>query len=754
MNQMVINKNRFGPDRQVSKILNIRLIWKIIIAVFTYAVIFVILLYSVSPKRYSLKVGDIPAEPIRAPRDIENKIETQKRIEQAKQNVSPIYRFNQDVKLNTMEEVNQIFEEIHIARGMVAQELEELKNERQNDSDDTSVDENANESIDENTGENPADNESDNNEENAGVNYNQLIDKQFMEQVKTRISIELSNEELIACVQADESEILQLQESLIGVLFNLLDLRIKEDNLLEAKNTLRNEMLTLPLSNDLRLVGTTIGLSLLKPNMVYDHEATEAEKEKAAENVERVFFKKGQYIVQDGQPVTEEQYMALLDLGLIKNQQFDISLVVGLGLIVLLTEVVLAMYFYYFEKDIMNQPHILIMISVIFCLVLGLGYGIKFIHPYFIPAAAAAVLLTILIRPSVAFIINVALGVLLGVMTQGQFGVTTAVLFSGTLGIYMSNKSQQRSTLVWTGLFISVTGMLSIMGYEMIVSGNWLSAVKSSLWGIGSGIAASILALGTLPVWEYMFGIITPIRLIELSNPNQPLLRRLLMEAPGTYHHSIIVGNLAESAAEAVGANGVLARVGAYYHDIGKLSRPYYFRENQLSADNPHDRLDPALSANIIISHARDGVRLAQKYKVPKVLQDFMLQHHGTTPVIYFYHKSKNNNDNSQDVKLDDFRYGGPKPQSPETAIVMLADTVEAAVRSMQEPTPEKIDDLIRKLIREKLEDGQLDECRLTLKDLDTIATAFKNTICGIFHERVEYPDVDLKQERGETNDG
>jgi putative nucleotidyltransferase with HDIG domain len=488
--------------------------------------------------------------------------------------------------------------------------------------------------------------------------------------------------------------------------------------------------------------------------MVYDHEATEAEKEKAAENVERVFFKKGQYIVQDGQPVTEEQYMALLDLGLIKNQQFDISLVVGLGLIVLLTEVVLAMYFYYFEKDIMNQPHILIMISVIFCLVLGLGYGIKFVHPYFIPAAAAAVLLTILIRPSVAFIINVALGVLLGVMTQGQFGVTTAVLFSGTLGIYMSNKSQQRSTLVWTGLFISVTGMLSIMGYEMIVSGNWLSAVKSSLWGIGSGIAASILALGTLPVWEYMFGIITPIRLIELSNPNQPLLRRLLMEAPGTYHHSIIVGNLAESAAEAVGANGVLARVGAYYHDIGKLSRPYYFRENQLSADNPHDRLDPALSANIIISHARDGVRLAQKYKVPKVLQDFMLQHHGTTPVIYFYHKSKNNNDNSQDVKLDDFRYGGPKPQSPETAIVMLADTVEAAVRSMQEPTPEKIDDLIRKLIREKLEDGQLDECRLTLKDLDTIATAFKNTICGIFHERVEYPDVDLKQERGETNDG
>jgi putative nucleotidyltransferase with HDIG domain len=296
--------------------------------------------------------------------------------------------------------------------------------------------------------------------------------------------------------------------------------------------------------------------------------------------------------------------------------------------------------------------------------------------------------------------------------------------------------------------------MLTIMGYEMMVSGNWLSAAKSSFWGIGGGVFASVLALGTLPIWEYLFGIITPIRLIELSNPNQPLLKRLLMEAPGTYHHSIIVANLAESAAEAVGANGILARVGAYYHDIGKLSRPYYFRENQLSSDNPHDRLDPALSASIIISHARDGVKLAQKYKVPKILQDFMLQHHGTTPVIYFYHKSKNNSDNPNDVKLDDFRYAGPKPQSPETAIVMLADTVEAAVRSLPEPTSEKIDELIRRLIKEKLEDGQLDECRLTLKDLDSIATAFKNVICGIFHERVEYPDVDLNEERGKTNDG
>jgi hypothetical protein len=239
--------------------------------------------------------------------------------------------------------------------------------------------------------------------------------------------------------------------------------------------------------------------------------------------------------------------------------------------------------------------------------------------------------------------------------------------------------------------------------------------------------------------------------MIELSNPNHPLLKRLLREAPGTYHHSIIVANLAENAAQAVGANGLLARVGAYYHDVGKLNRPYYFRENQLTSENPHDKLNPTLSTNIITSHTKDGVKLAQKYRIPKVIQDFILQHHGTTPVIYFYHKAKNNN---KDVRLDDFRYTGPKPQSPETAIVMLADTVEAAVRTLPDPTPGKIEGLIRKLIKERLEDGQLDECHLTLKDLDSIATAFKDVLCGIFHERVEYPDVDLKEERDEDDDG
>jgi hypothetical protein len=485
--------------------------------------------------------------------------------------------------------------------------------------------------------------------------------------------------------------------------------------------------------------------------MVYDHEATEAERQKAAQNVEKVIYKKGQYIVQDGQPVTEEQIAMLKELGLLKDELFDVPLVVGLGLLILVLEIAGMLYIHYFEKELADQPHMFILISLVVCLTLGVSYGMSVVNQYLMPVAMSALLLTVLIKPRIAFFVNVLLAVLVGIMTRGQLGVVVAGLLGGMTGIFIAHRSQQRNGLFLAGLGASAASMLSIAGYELIVSGSWWAALRSSLWGGGSGVLAAVLAVGTLPIWENVFGIITPIRMIELSNPNHPLLKRLLREAPGTYHHSIIVANLAENAAQAVGANGLLARVGAYYHDVGKLNRPYYFRENQLTSENPHDKLNPTLSTNIITSHTKDGVKLAQKYRIPKVIQDFILQHHGTTPVIYFYHTAKNNN---KDVRLDDFRYTGPKPQSPETAIVMLADTVEAAVRTLPDPTPGKIEGLIRRLIKERLEDGQLDECHLTLKDLDSIATAFKDVLCGIFHERVEYPDVDLKEERDEDDDG
>lgn len=249
------------------------------------------------------------------------------------------------------------------------------------------------------------------------------------------------------------------------------------------------------------------------------------------------------------------------------------------------------------------------------------------------------------------------------------------------------------------------------------------------------------LAVALQPAFEGIFHLATPSRLLEITNPNQPLMKRLMLEAPGTYHHSIIVANLAEAAADQIGANAYLARAGAYYHDIGKLKRPGYFSENQ-HGSNPHEKTDPYVSAAILTSHTKDGALMAQKEHLPPEIQDIILQHHGVTPVMFFYHKALQMSDGKH-VDINDFRYSGPKPRTREASIVMMADSIEAAVRSMKDPTPKAIDQYIERLIRGKLEDGQLSECPLSLGDIDQICNAFSSILKGVYHERIEYPKVE-----------
>ncbi|MER3461456.1 MAG: phosphohydrolase, partial [candidate division GAL15 bacterium] len=248
-----------------------------------------------------------------------------------------------------------------------------------------------------------------------------------------------------------------------------------------------------------------------------------------------------------------------------------------------------------------------------------------------------------------------------------------------------------------------------------------------------------------LPYLEDLFDVVTPIKLLELSNPGHPLLRRLQLEAPGTYHHTLMVANLAEAAAVAVGADPLLARVGAYYHDVGKLRRPGFFVENQVGGNNPHDRISPSLSALTLAAHVRDGLELARQYRLPRVVVDFIAQHHGTSLMAYFYHRAL---EQQGPVDPEAFRYEGPKPRSREAAIVMLADGVEAAARSVQNPTPDRIRELVRRIVRERLEDGQLDRCDLTFRDLESITQAFARLLVSMFHPRLEYPEVSLEAHR------
>jgi putative nucleotidyltransferase with HDIG domain len=259
--------------------------------------------------------------------------------------------------------------------------------------------------------------------------------------------------------------------------------------------------------------------------------------------------------------------------------------------------------------------------------------------------------------------------------------------------------------------------------------------------GLAGGIASGIVVSAVLPIVEAVFGYTTDIKLLELANLNHPGLRELIIRAPGSYHHSMMVGSLCEAAAEAVGGNPLLARVGSYYHDIGKAKNPHYFAENQKLGVNPHDKLKPNMSALVIKAHVKDGIEMARQYRLPGVIQDFIAQHHGTSLIAYFYHKAKSLEDPEiQGVDEKDYRYPGPKPQSRETAICLLADGIEAASRAMPEPTPAKLKGLVQKMINKAFTDGQLDECELTLKDLNLIALAFNRILAGIYHHRPEYP--------------
>ena len=366
--------------------------------------------------------------------------------------------------------------------------------------------------------------------------------------------------------------------------------------------------------------------------------------------------------------------------------------------------------------------------------------GLNVISPYLIPLVCSAMLMTILIDYKISLVVNLLNIIFIAIIVGFNPSVVVLSILSVVLGSTGLKKVQQRNDIIYSTIYI--TGILALLSFTLgMISSNNIKEILIQTGYTAIGILLSgILAVGLLPFFESIFDVVTNIKLLELSNPNQPLMKKLLMEAPGTYHHSMMVANLAEAAAEAVGGNPVVARVGAYYHDIGKTKRPYFFGENQMGKENPHDKITPNLSTLIILSHTKDGLEMAREHKIPKVIQDMIEQHHGTTLVKYFYYKLKNSSDKPEEIKEEDFRYPGPIPSFKESGILMLSDSVEAAVRSINEPTKGKIEEMVNNIINDKLNSRQLVNCDLTLKDIETIRKTFLKTLDGIYHHRIEYP--------------
>lgn len=518
---------------------------------------------------------------------------------------------------------------------------------------------------------------------------------------------------------------------------------------------------------ELREAIVSTATALAQPNTFSNPQMTLEKRQAARQGVEdqvtREDVRKGQVIVARGDSLTE-RHLRLVDAMMQEEDVLSGSqLFAGVVLFCLLFLATLYIFgrrnirkFRPDRKDIVFMAiSMLLMLLMtragdLFGHALGTQFGSIPVEAWYyaIPVAAGGMLVRLILNSEHAVVFTILFAVLVGIMAGNSLFFMSYAAIGGLVGAGSVRQVKNRMTLMWSGLFVGGINAIAICAF-LLIQGDFLhfSTLLYMFLGFLGGIASGLIVSAVLPIFEAVFGYTTDIKLLELANLNHPALRELIMRAPGSYHHSMMVGSLCEAAAEAIGCNPLLARVGAYYHDIGKGKNPQYFAENQELGHNPHDKLKPNMSALVIKAHVKDGVELARQHRLPEVMEDFIAQHHGTSLIAYFYHKAKQLEDpDIPEVDEKDYRYPGPKPQSRETAICLLADGVEAASRAMPDPTHARLKGLVQKMINKAFTDGQLDECELTLKDLNAIAEAFNRILAGIYHHRPEYP-TDKKKE-------
>jgi len=513
------------------------------------------------------------------------------------------------------------------------------------------------------------------------------------------------------------------------------------------------------LGRELPPVVLKIAEYFLRPNLTFNKDETEERKAKAREKVNPVYFqvKRGEVILRAGERVQEEHLLKINVLRKAQERSHILYILLGVGL---LTFLLLASLYEFSTKNIrkisLSQKDLLffsttlvgmIALLKLFQLITDILGGEFLYIPsssylYLFPIASGAMLVRIVIHSEVAIIFATLTSFLSAALMGNQLSFFIFALIGSVVGAHKVARCEQRSVLIKAGLTVGSVNLLTILSYNLISGNPFKMALLSDLtMGFLGGILSSVFVLGITPMMEGLFGYTTDIKLLELANMDNPTLKDLILQAPGTYHHSVIVGSLAEAAAKSIAANPLLARVSAYYHDIGKLKKPLYFVENAGGLENKHDHLAPSMSSLILISHVKDGVELARENRLGQRVAHIIQQHHGTSLISYFYQKAKEKeNPEIDSLNEEDFRYPGPKPQTKEAGIVMLADAVEAASRTLTEPTSSRIKSLVQRITNSIFLDGQLEECELTLKDLQKIGESFSRILTAIFHQRIDYP--------------
>ncbi|WP_338777194.1 HD family phosphohydrolase [Metabacillus sp. FJAT-52054] len=719
-----MKKKQTGFKKQIDLINQNRFLHYILYVLFGI-ILFASLYGNVKPQNLDIKLLDISKQTLYSPINVVDREETERKKNEAYQQIEDQYRLVEEYSDSRVQLVNFIY---NSAIEVNTEALNEVKNDAAKNED--PVKEKQLKPL------------------TAEEKY-ALLEKKLADGFKRKIP----KDTLFPLIGASTEELTVAKESVVTTVNKVMREEISTDKLEEKKQQVEKELQYTPLTSEMLQSSIEIGQYAVIPNYIYDDKATKEKRQQAADKVKESVIKQGQIIVSEGQTITPEIYHKLDIAGLINNKQ-SFKPFLGLLIFVLLAVSILIYYFESQQKTAEKKNLSLLLFFLVFFISLLFMKAISIFQQLdityiglIVPAAMGPMLVKLLISERQAILSSIILSVCGSIIFNegitGTFNFNMGIYYlAGCLaGVLFLNKHNLRSRILQAGLFVALVNIMMITALTLIQNGNYSNLEIGSYFIMAaiSGIAASVLAMGFQPFFETGFGLLSTMRLIELSNPNHPLLRKILTETPGTYHHSVMVANLSESACEAIGANGLLARVGAYYHDIGKTKRPQYFIENQMKMDNPHDKLSPQLSKNVIIAHASDGAEMLRKHKMPKEFVDIAEQHHGTSLLKYFYYKAKERGD---EILEEEFRYPGPKPQTKEIAVISIADSVEAAVRSMSSPTPERIQKLVRGIIADRLQDGQLNECDLTLKELDIVAKSFCESLKGIFHSRIEYPEV------------
>ncbi|QKE71473.1 HD family phosphohydrolase [Arthrobacter citreus] len=669
---------------------------------------FLLLISHVRPVKYDIELLAIASDTIYSPITIEDKAATYKKRQEASARVEDVFKYEEGYTQNRIDIVNSIFDIVTEVKTKNAKD-DKLKGQ-------------------------------------------DLIDKEISD-VKKRLpdDVRKNFEDSVysTLLRSSEEQLNISKASLNTSINNVMSEEITTSQIEDSRSKLRNELSYVSVNPSLKDAMISIGEYAIIPNYFFDAEETKERRRIESEGVDSVYILQGQVLVKAGETITKEKYDQLKLVGLIQSKQ---SIQPYIGLILLIG---VLMYFVVKQTETLKEKgnvyivayYMIIIFTILILKIVSLFQKVEFSGlVYVAPVAIGTLLIKFLLGNRYLMVSSIIFSICGSLMfnedVNGAINYSTGIyiLFSSIAVLFLNEVKNKRSMILHAGFLISLVNIATLFSLILIRNGQY-SSVEIGIYllmGLTSGVLSSVITMGILPFVEDSFGMVSSFKLVELGSPNHPLLRKILLEAPGTYHHSIMVANLAEGACEAIGANGLLARVGAYYHDIGKTNNPGYFIENQMGGHNPHDRIKPIRSKDIIIRHVSDGVKILKKYNLPKDIIDIAAEHHGTTLLKFFYYKEKENN---PDVKEIDFRYPGPKAHSKESAIVGIADSVEAAVRSLKDPNMEKIEALVSSIVNDRLNDGQFSMCELNLKELHIVEKSLCETLKGTFHSRIQYPD-------------